>query len=325
MDILLATVSSIVMIFVALFLGVVYVFLLRKLSARFQWRVGPMVSMYADLKPLLGTSRILQPFYDILKLFGKQTLVPDVARKWLFVSAPYLSFLCALAAIFFIPFSGFPLFSELEDSLFITYYLLVGSVFFTIVGAAASGSPWGAIGARREVEVFLVYEIGLVVAMASVAVVAGTLSTWHISTQGAALPFIVLNPFAAVLFFLVAVGKLGIKPLDMPEAETEIVAGPFTEYSGKHLAMFQLAKAFLFYDMVALFIALFLGPLMGSWLWIPGYILAAIIVVFFLTVFQVLHPRWRIDRAMASYGAVVTVFAILSALMTVVLLYYVVV
>src|SRR5512136_2980699 len=193
MDIVLATVSSIVMIVVALFLGVIYLFLLRKLSARFQWRVGPMLSMYSDLKPLLGTSRILQPLYDILKLFGKETLVPNVARKWLFVSAPYLSFLCAFVAIFFIPFSGFPLFSELGDSLFITYYLLVGSVFFTIVGAASSGSPWGAIGARREVEIFLIYEIGLVVAITSVAIVAGTLSTWLISTAGASLPFVILN------------------------------------------------------------------------------------------------------------------------------------
>jgi NADH-quinone oxidoreductase subunit H len=324
-DILLATVSSIVMIFVALFLGIIYLFLVRKLSARFQWRVGPLVSMYSDLKPLLGRSRILQPLYDILKLFGKQTLVPNVARKWLFISAPYLSFLCAFLAIFFIPFSGFPLFSELGDSLLITYYLLVGSVFFTIVGAASSGSPWSAIGARREVEIFLIYEIGLVVAMTCVAIVAGSLSIWNISTTGTSLPFVVLNPFAAVLFFLVAIGKLAIKPLDMAEAETEIVAGPFTEYSGKHLGMFQLAKVFLFYDVVALFIALFLGPLMGSWLWIPGYILAAIVVIFFLTVFQVLHPRWRIDRAMASYGTIVTIFAILSVLMTVVLLFYVVV
>jgi NADH-quinone oxidoreductase subunit H len=325
MDIVLATVSSIVMAVVALFLGVIYLFLLRKLSARFQWRVGPMLSMYSDLKPLLGTSRILQPLYDILKLFGKQTLVPNVARKWLFVSAPYLSFLCAFVAIFFIPFSGFPLFSELGDSLFITYYLLVGSVFFTIVGAASSGSPWGAIGARREVEIFLIYEIGLVVAITSVAIVAGTLSTWLISTAGASLPFVVLNPFAAVLFFLVAMGKLAIKPLDIPEAETEIVAGPFTEYSGRHLGLFQLARVFLFYDVVALFIALFLGPLMGSWLWIPGYLIAAIVVIFFLTVFQVLHPRWRIDRAMVSYGTIVAVFAVLSVLMTIVLLYYVVV
>ncbi len=323
-DYAIATVSSIVMIFVALFLGVIYLFLLRKLSARFQWRVGPMLSMYPDLRSLLGTSRILQPLYDILKLFGKQTLVPTVARRWLFVSAPYLSFLCAFLAIFFIPFSGFPLFSELGDSLLITYYLLVGSVFFTILGAASSGSPWSAIGARREVEVFLIYEIGLVVAITSVAVVAGSLSTWSISSTGS-LPFIVLNPFAAILFFLVAIGKLAIKPLDMAEAETEIVAGPFTEYSGKHLGMFHLAKVFLFYDVVAWFIALFLGPLMGSWLWIPGYLIAAVVVIFLLTVFQVLHPRWRIDRAMASYGTLVTVFAILTALTTVVLLYYMVV
>jgi hypothetical protein len=79
MDLVIATVSSIVMVFVALFLGVIYLFLLRKLSARFQWRVGPMVSMYSDLAPLLGRSRILQPLYDAFHLSGRP--LPYVSSK----------------------------------------------------------------------------------------------------------------------------------------------------------------------------------------------------------------------------------------------------
>ncbi|MBC7078119.1 MAG: NADH-quinone oxidoreductase subunit H, partial [Synergistales bacterium] len=100
-DLIYTAVSLIAIVPLALFLGVVYSFLLRKLSARFQWRVGPMLRMYGDLKPLLGTSRLLQPLYDILKLYGKETVVPDVSRKRLFVYSPYLSLIFAVAAIFF--------------------------------------------------------------------------------------------------------------------------------------------------------------------------------------------------------------------------------
>ncbi|MBM5804553.1 MAG: NADH-quinone oxidoreductase subunit H [Candidatus Verstraetearchaeota archaeon] len=320
-DMLFTAVTMLIMIPVALFAGILYVFLFRKLSARFQWRVGPVVSMYKDLAPLLGASRILQPLYDILKLFGKDTPVPDISRKTIFIASPYLAFICAFLAIFFIPFPGVPLLSTMEESLVIASYLLIGAVMFTILGAASSGSPWGAIGARRDIEIFLIYELGFVVALFSVGLVAGSLSLWEIATRPG-LPMLILNPFAAVLLFLVIIGKLAIKPLDMAEAEAEIVAGPFTEYGGKYLGLFQLAKAFLFYDMVALFIALFLAPTLNSILWLPVYIIAVVVILFFITVMQVLHPRFQIAKAMSWYGRWVLVFGVLTAMMVLVLRFY---
>ena len=320
-DMLFTVVTMLIIIPVAILAGILYVFLFRKLSARFQWRVGPVVRMYKDLSPLLGSSRILQPLYDILKLFGKDTPVPDISRKTIFVASPYLAFLCAFLAIFFIPFPGVPLLSEMEESLVITSYLLIGAVMFTILGAASSGSPWGAIGARRDVEIFLIYEVGFVVALFSVGLIAQSLSLWEIATRPG-LPMLILNPFAAILLFLVILGKLAIKPLDMAEAEAEIVAGPFTEYGGRHLGFFQLAKALLFYDMVALFISLFLGPFLGSILWLPAYIIAVVVILLFVTVMQVLHPRFQIAKGMSWYGRWVLVFGILAVIMVLVLRYY---
>jgi len=320
-DMLFTVVTMLIIIPVAILAGILYVFLFRKLSARFQWRVGPVVRMYKDLSPLLGSSRILQPLYDILKLFGKDTPVPDISRKTIFVASPYLAFLCAFLAIFFIPFPGVPLLSEMEESLVIASYLLIGAVMFTILGAASSGSPWGAIGARRDVEIFLIYEVGFVVALFSVGLIAQSLSLWEIATRPG-LPMLILNPFAAILLFLVILGKLAIKPLDMAEAEAEIVAGPFTEYGGRHLGFFQLAKALLFYDMVALFISLFLGPFLGSILWLPAYIIAVVVILLFVTVMQVLHPRFQIAKGMSWYGRWVLVFGILAVIMVLVLRYY---
>lgn len=313
-------ITLVIMIPVGLFLGIIYTFLLRKLTARFQWRVGPLVTMYKDLAPLLGRSRIWQPLYDILKLFGKDNMSPSTSRKAIFLASPYLAFACAFLAIFFIPFPGLQLLSSLPDSLVITVYLLILSVMFTILGAASSGSPWSAIGARREVELFLIYEIGLVVSLFSVALIAGSLSIWGIVTSPK-LPMLILNPFAAILLFLVMLGKLAIKPLDIAEAEAEIVAGPFTEYSGRSLGLFQLAKLFLLYDLVTLFLAVFIAPMFSSLLWIPIYIVAAVFMVFLLTVVQVLHPRYKISRAMSTYGMLVLVVAILTIAMIVVLNY----
>jgi NADH-quinone oxidoreductase subunit H len=327
-------VTLVIMIPVGLFLGVIYTFLLRKLTARFQWRVGPIVTMYKDLAPLLGRSRIWQPLYDILKLFGKDNMSPRSSRKAIFLASPYLAFICAFAALFFIPLPGLQLLSNVSESLVITAYLLILTVMFTILGAASSGSPWSAIGARREVEIFLIYEIGLVVSLFSVAMIASsitgteTLTIWGI-VNSTNLPMLILDPFAAILLFLVMLGKLAIKPFDIAEAESEIVAGPFTEYSGRSLGLFQLAKVFLLYDLVTLFLAIFLAPLfslpVGNSLWfiaaIPVYVILAVVMIFLLTVVQVLHPRYKISKAISSYGTMMIVVAILAVAMIIVLNY----
>jgi NADH-quinone oxidoreductase subunit H len=327
-------VTLVIMIPVGLFLGIIYTFLLRKLTARFQWRVGPIVTMYKDLAPLLGRSRIWQPLYDILKLFGKDNMSPSSSRKAIFLASPYLAFVCAFAAIFFIPLPGLQLLSNVSESLVITVYLLILSVMFTILGASSSGSPWSAIGARREVELFLIYEIGLVVSLFSVAFIASAitglqdLTIWGI-VNSTNLPMLILDPFAAILLFLVMLGKLAIKPFDIAEAEAEIVAGPFTEYSGRSLGLFQLAKVFLLYDLVTLFLAIFIAPLfslpVGNSLWffasIPLYLILAVVMVFLLTVVQVLHPRYKISKGISSYGLLIAIVSILAIAMVIVLNY----
>jgi len=311
-DLIFTVISLIVIVPLALFLGVIYSYLLRKLSARFQWRVGPMLRMYGDLKPLLGTTRLLQPLYDILKLYGKETIVPDVSRRRLFVYSPYLSLFFAVAAIFFIPFPGMPLLSWVPYSLIIASYLLIASILFTILGPVASGSPWAAIGARREVELFLVSELGFVLSLFAVAIARQSLVIWEISSGGQSLYLALLTVTAGALMFVAMLGKLHIKPFDMPEAEAEIVAGPYTEYSGKLLGTYYLTKVFLLYGLVALFISLFLPPIATDVLWLPLYIVAAVVLVFLLTLVQVLNPRYRIRNAINWYLKVAIPLGVLN-------------
>lgn len=312
-DLLLTILSAVLILPISLFLGVIYSFLIRKLSARFQWRVGPVVTMYSDLSPLIGRTRIWQPLYDILKLFGKDAVVPANSRKNLFVYSPYMSLLFAVATIFFIPFPGLaPMLSDNQFSLIIASYLLIASILFTILGPVASGSPWGAIGARREVELFLVAELGFVVSLFAMAFAKDSLSIWTLASNMESLPAVLLTVVAGTTMFAAMLGKLHIKPFDMPEAECEIVAGPYTEYSGKLLGVYYLAKVFLLYSIVGLFIAVFLPPLTSSWLWVPPYALAAIILVFLLSVVQVLNPRYRIGKALNWYIKIVVPLAILS-------------
>ncbi|MDI9643722.1 MAG: NADH-quinone oxidoreductase subunit H [Candidatus Verstraetearchaeota archaeon] len=311
-DPIFTIVSLVLIIPIALFLGVIYQYFFRKLSARFQWRVGPMLRMYGDLKPLLGTTRLLQPLYDILKLFGKKTVVPEVSRKKLFVSSPYLSLLFAILAVLFIPFPGMPLLSEAPYSLIIASYLLIASILFTILGPVASGSPWAAIGARREVELFLVSELGFVLSVFSVAIARQTLVIWEISKGEQTLYLALLSVTAGALMLAAMMGKLHIKPFDMPEAEAEIVAGPYTEYSGKLLGTYYLTKVFMLYALVGLFISVFLPPLASSILWLPLYIVAALLILFLLTAVQVLNPRYRIKNAINWYLKVLAILAVVN-------------
>lgn len=311
-DLLTTAIEVILIVPVSLMLGVLFLFMFRKLNARFQWRVGPVIRMYSDLAPLIGKTRVWQPLYDILKLFGKDTIITDVAHRRLFVYSPYFSLLFAIAAVFFIPFPGMELLSSVPYSLVIASYLIISSILFTILGPVASGSPWGAIGARREVELFLVSELSFVLSIFSIALANGTLTISEMAGRGWSAPSLLLSLFSGLLLFVAMLGKLHIKPFDMPEAEAEIVAGPYTEYSGKLLGLYFLSKTFLTYVMVALFIALILPPASTSILWLPVWAAAAAVLVFLLTVVQVLNPRYRIDSALHWYVKVVVPIGLVS-------------
>ena len=293
---------------VAFLLGVAYSYEVRKVFARLQSRRGPWFIVPSALRSTFGFSRTLQPLYDILKLLYKETLVPKSANKQLFKFSPYLALVCLIIATWFIPLAGYSSFGAFEFSLVVVLYLLLAVPIAFILGGAGSSSPWGVLGGRREAELMLAYEVPLVIGIFSTAIMANSLSLAEIvSFQTQRLPFIFLNPFAAIAVFSALVGKLHLKPFDIPEADVEIVAGPITEYSGKLLGIVEAVRAILVFACVALFTNVFLqGGLVFS-----GYIsslfsailfiVQGFIITFLISLVHAANPRYRIDQAFAWY------------------------
>jgi len=296
---------------IAFLLGVAYCYEVRKVFARLQSRKGPWFIVPSALRPMLGFSRMLQPLYDILKLLYKETLVPTSANKQLFKIAPYLALISLVIATWFIPFAGYSSFGAFEFSLVVILYLILAVPMTFVVGGAGSSSPWGVLGARREAELMLAYEVPLVIGIFAAAIMANSLSLAEIvNFQKQRLPFIFLNPFAAIAVFLAFVGKLHMKPFDIPEADVEIVAGPITEYSGKLLGIVEIVRTILIFVCAALFTNVFLqGGLVFSGSLSPLFsvvlfIVQGSLITFFISLVHAMNPRYRIDQAFGWYARI---------------------
>ena len=289
---------------IAFVLSIIYAYELRKVSARLQARRGPYFIVPKEVRSVLGVSRLFQPLYDILKLLYKETIVPSTAIGSVFRTAPYVALASLIATLYFVPMGGFSLFGQFEFSIVAISYLLLMVPLALTVGGASSSSPWGAIGAQREAELTLAYEVPQILGIFALAIMANTLSISSlIDFQNQRIPFLILNPFAAVAVFIALIGKLQIKPFDISEAEVEIVAGPLTEYSGRLLGILEIMKTLLTFLVPALFIDLFLGGALvrTTTLNYPAsaalFILESLFIVVIAAVIHVYSPRFRVDQA----------------------------
>lgn len=261
----------------------------RKVTARVQWRVGPPW---------------FQPFADVCKLLGKETILPSTAKKWTFLLAPVMGFAGTAVAVGILwavniqPTVGF-----IGDLIVVLYLLTVPSLSL-ILGASASGSPVAALGASREMKLLLAYELPFVLVLVAVIVKAHTLTFSGILGWQAAHGMMVLSP-SCILGFLVALlcmqAKLGLVPFDMPEAEAELMAGILTEYSGTPLAMITITRALLTATLPIFLITVFwggfsltgLGPLWGVLEYV-GILVVSILI-------RNTNPRLRIDQAVKFF------------------------
>jgi len=289
-------------------LGVLFNYEIRKIYARSQYRLGPLLSMHSELRDFLGSSRILQPLYDVLKLMFKETIIPRSARKSLFISSPIISLILAVLSSYFISYGGLSLFADNPLSIIFITYILIGVSLFWVLGGLASSSPWSVIGSRREAELMLVIEVSLLSSIFSSAIISNSLSIGGImSFQLKYYPIILLNPFAALVFIISVLGKLHFNPFETSEADVEIVSGPYTEYSGKLLAVILSSKYILTSVLTGLFVNLFIS---GGLILPPSnpynqlinfivFILECFIVTFIVSIVHSIAPRFRIDQAVS--------------------------
>ena len=262
----------------------------RRLAARLQGRVGPPLA---------------QPFYDLVKLARKRTMVPDIAAEPVFLGAPLIGAVSMLLAAALVPIPGVYSPNPLLGDLLVLLYLLAVPAVVLMIAGSASGSPFGAIGFSREMALMIAYEGPLVLVVAAVALRTGSFSLSDIiayqQTHGAFLFDPVMWPaLAAFLAFYPA--NLGIVPFDIPEAETEVLEGPLLEYSGPALGLFKVMSALKAVVVLGLGVALFFPSapegIVGFLVYLTKLVLMMLVGVTFL---RVSMGRMRIDQAFTFF------------------------
>ena len=287
----------------ALIIGIFLAFSLRKIAARVQLRRGPLVWLPARWHDI-NRSKVLQPLYDILKLFSKQTIIPHTAMP-LFIFGPVFALICAVGAALFVPVAGVSI--DYSFSLVVLFYFLVFEILSIIVGGISSASLFAAMGSVREVELMLANEIPFIIGTFALSLTYNTLSIQKMMGFN-----LLVNPLAALAVFIAILVKLHIKPFDIPEAESEIVGGLTTEYSGKLLGMLETTKLIMLFVLCALFADLFLWiPSTGIYAW-AVFLVGLLVTILAIGLVNAVFARFRIDQATKWLFRISTLISILA-------------
>ncbi|MBN1781464.1 NADH-quinone oxidoreductase subunit H [bacterium] len=278
----------------------------RKVTARVQWRVGP---------PLL------QPFWDFVKLLGKETVVPRGSARTVFLMAPLLGF-SAVALVSTILWSTIvhPETGFVGDLIVVLYLLMIPSMA-VILGGFASKNPIASLGASREMKLILGYELPFILAcLVAVIHTEGSIRLGEIiiyqnpetyGPVGAKLSGIL----AIIVCVMVVQAKLTCVPFDIPEAETEIMSGPFVEYSGPPLAVYKLTRMMMLITLPVFLVILFLGGMHFQGWAILWSILKVLLFLVLVTLIRNTNPRVRIDQAVRFFWGPMTVIAVAAVIL----------
>lgn len=308
----------------------VLVYMERKVAAWVQQRYGPY---------LVGPYGVLQPLADIIKLLMKEELRPKAADAILFWLAPVLSATAAFAAFAVVPFGArtdffgllpAPIGLEVTDvnvAMLVVFAVTSMGVYGIVLAGWSSNSKYSLLGGLRSSAQMISYELSYGLALASVIILAGSLSLREVVDQQAGywlgvIPrwFVFLQPVGFVVYMIAGVAETNRAPFDFPEAEQELVAGYHTEYSSMSFAMFFLAEYVNMVTVSAVATSLFLGGWHGpflpdwlDWLWFLAKVFA---LLFFYIWMRWTLPRYRYDQLMAFGWKVLLPVAVLNLLVT---------
>ncbi len=288
-------------------LGLVLRWVDRKVTARVQWRVGPP---------------FYQPLVDIIKLMGKENMMPVTAKGTGFLLAPII----ALASTGLTAAILWQAILEPEAAfvgdLIVVIYLLMIPAAMTMLGASASGNPHAAIGASREMKLLLSYEMPLLLAvMVAVAHGGWTIRLGGLLTAQSQAPviFSISGALALIVAIICMQAKLGQVPFDLAEAECEIMSGVYVEYSGPSLAFWLMTRAMMLALLPLLLIIVFWGGLNTAHWW--GYLTFAgkyVLLVALVTLIRNTNPRLRIDQTMRFFWFYLTPVAVVAVILALV-------
>ena len=303
-------VARVVVIFAALLVAVILVIWMeRKVVADMQTRIGPNRA---------GPKGILIPLADGMKLFFKEGIVPMDADKIVYYLAPVLSFIPAILAFAVIPFGpGVEIdgrrvpFQIADLNIGVLWVLAMSSlaIYGIVLAGWSSGSRYPLIGSIRSSAQMISYEVGMGLALVAVIMYSGTLSMTGIVEFQQTHMWNVIPQFPAfVIYAIAALAETNRAPFDLPEAESELVAGFHTEYSGFKFAMFYLSEYLHFITVSSITVTLFLGGWSGPnikflpWIWpLVWFLLKLIALIYLYMWIRATLPRFRYDRLM-SFG-----------------------
>ncbi len=318
----IAIISAIktVVIVIAVLTGCAYsTWLERKLVGHLQHRIGPE---YA------GPFGLLQPIADAIKLIFKEDIVPDKAEKLTYALAPILSFIPALLSFAVIPFGKpfemfgvtiDPTISDLNIGILFIFAVTSLGVYGIVLAGWSSGSKYSLLGGIRSSAQMISYEIAYGLSIIGVLLIAQTLSMQDLVAQQSSFFswFIFRQPVAFVIFVICAVAETNRAPFDLPEAESELVAGYHTEYSSMRFAMFFIGEYANMIGVGCVVTTLFLGgwqgPILPPILWFV--IKVALFMCFYIWIRATL-PRFRYDQLMNFGWKVLFPLALINTMIT---------
>ena len=280
----------------------------RKVSARMQRRLGPTER---------GPFGLLQTVFDMVKLLGKELLTPSHVNRALYLAAPVVVFAPVMAVCSLFPVTERWIFHD--HSIAVVLVLAFGS--FSVVGIFLAG--WGSnnkfalLGAVRSVAQNVSYEIPLILAILPVVMMARSLSLVDITAAQASLPHVLVQPLAFLILLVAGTAETNRAPFDIPEAESELVGGFHTEYSGMRFGLFFFAEYSNMIIVAALAAVLFLGgwrgPLLPDVAW---FFLKVYAIIFVMMWFRWTFPRVRFDQLMSFAWLVLVPLALANLLVT---------
>jgi NADH-quinone oxidoreductase subunit H len=291
----------------------------RKVLGRMQLRYGPNRA---------GPYGLLQPIADLVKLVRKEAFAPIAAIDILYIAAPALSAFTALAAFSVVPFgAGWKIshwhvsgvVANVPISLILLFALGSVGIYGFIVGGWASESKYSLLGSMRTCAQLVSYEVSLALSVLGVVIMGQSLSLVDIVHKQIATVWFAAPQFVGlVIFFLAGVAETNRAPFDLPEAESELVAGYHTEYSGMRWGLFQTAEYINMLTLSALAVTLFFGGWEGPWaplgpLW---FLIKLGIAVFLFIWLRATLPRLRYDQLMRFGWKILLPAATINALVT---------
>ena len=276
-------------------LGLVASWVDRKVTARLQWRVGPPLA---------------QPVYDLVKLLGKEIILPRGGSHVLFLLAPLLG-LVAVSIVSSMLWLGGVLGGSFVGDLIVAVYLLMVPSLGVMLGGLASGNPLAATGSSREMKLVLSYELPFLISLATVILKAGgSLRLAEIANVRVAAS--ISGALAFIVALLCVQAKLAFIPFDVSEAETEIMGGTTVEYSGAPLAMLRLTQAMLLITLPVFLSVTYLGGLRFQGWGILWAVLKCVGILVLIIVIKNTNPRVRTDQALRFFWRAIAPLGVVS-------------